>query len=240
MSDPKGGDVNPNVFPNAHLIWTPAQLKERLGDENLAILDLRPTHEVMGGIIPGATHLDIYGLGLSHTRPGYFEEFANLMRSQLALRGAGAKRTVVVYEETTGVRAARAFWLLDYLGHPDFHLLDGGIKAWRAAGYETTTEMEPPRAKSLRAEPRPQIFIGADDLNARLGQPGLVVLDTRADDEWLGENTRGGPRGGTIPGAIHLEWSKSLDEDGKFKPPDELAALFEGAGVTRDKAIVPF
>ena len=68
----------------------------------------------------------------------------------------------------------------------------------------------------------------------------MVVLDTRADDEWLGTNTRGGPRGGTIPGAVHLEWTQYLDEAGKFKSPRDLAALFEAAGVVRDKAIVPF
>ena len=227
-------------FPNRDLIWTPEDLHARLGDENLAILDVRPTHEVMGGIIPGAAHLDLYGVGLTHTRPGYFEEFINLMRSQFALRGVGTERTVVVYEETTGNRVARAFWLLEYIGHKDVHVLDGGMAAWRAAGYETTTEMHAPRPKSLKLVAWPEIFMSADDLNARLGDPNMVVLDTRADDEWLGTNTRGGPRGGTIPGAVHLEWTQYLDEAGKFKSPRELAALFESAGVVRDKAIVPF
>ena len=227
-------------FPNRDLIWTPEDLHARLGDENLAILDVRPTHEVMGGIIPGAAHLDLYGVGLTHTRPGYFEEFINLMRSQFALRGVGTERTVVVYEETTGNRVARAFWLLEYIGHKDVHVLDGGMAAWRAAGYETASEMRAPRPKSLKLVARPDIFMSADDLNARLGDPNMVVLDTRADDEWLGTNTRGGPRGGTIPGAVHLEWTQYLDEGGKFKSPRELAALFEAAGVVRDKAIVPF
>lgn len=227
-------------FPNRELIWTPEDLHARLGDENLAILDVRPTHEVMGGIIPGAAHLDLYGVGLTHTRPGYFEEFINLMRSQFALRGVGTERTVVVYEETTGNRVARAFWLLEYIGHKDVHVLDGGMAAWRAAGYETASEMRAPRPKSLKLVARPDIFMSADDLNARLGDPNMVVLDTRADDEWLGTNTRGGPRGGTIPGAVHLEWTQYLDEGGKFKSPRELAALFEAAGVVRDKAIVPF
>ena len=227
-------------FRNPDLIWTPENLHARLGDENLAILDVRPTHEVMRGIIPGAAHFDLYGVGLTHTRPGYFEEFINLMRSQFALRGAGGERTVVVYEEITGNRVARAFWLLEYIGHKDVHVLDGGMAAWRAAGYETTTEMRAPRPKSLKLVAQPEIFMSADDLNARLGDPNTVVLDTRADDEWLGTNTRGGPRGGTIPGAVHLEWTQYLDEAGKFKSPRELAALFEAAGVVRDKAIVPF
>lgn len=232
--------ADPDGFANGELIWSPEQLQARLGDENLVILDVRPTHMVMEGIIPGAAHFDLYGVHLAKTTPEPMALYIDMMRSQFGLRGVGMERTVVVYEEETGVRAARVFWLLEYFGHGDVHLLDGGIKAWRAAGYETVREMKPPKPHSLPITPREDIFISADDLNTKLNDPQLVVLDTRADDEWTGKNTRGGPRGGTIPGGVHLEWVNYLDEDGKFKKPAELAALFEGAGVTRDKMIVPF
>lgn len=232
--------ANPEGYANPELVWTPQQLKERLGDENLVVLDMRPSHLIMSGIIPGAAHFDLYGVHLAETTPELLSQYINMMRSQMGLRGVGMERTVVAYEEDSGIRAARAFWLLEYFGHSDVHVLDGGIKAWRAAGFETTQEMKAPKPHSLPIKPRAEIFISADDLNARLGEENLQVLDTRADDEWLGTNTRGGPRGGTIPGAVHLEWTNYLDEEGKFKPAAELAALFEGAGVTRDKAIVPF
>lgn len=229
-----------DAFPNGHLIWTPEQLEARLGDENLVLLDLRPAHHLMEGVIPGAAHLDLYAMGLTRTTPELFEEFVHLLRSQLGLRGVGMERTVVLYEEHTGIRAARAFWLLEYFGHEDVHVLDGGIEAWKAAGYEVVHEMQPPRPSRLRIVPRPEVFIGADALNAELGSDGLVVLDTRTDDEHYGRNKRGGPRGGTIPGAVHLEWVHYLDDAGRMKPPAELLALFERHGITRDKKIVPF
>jgi thiosulfate/3-mercaptopyruvate sulfurtransferase len=228
-------------FPNAHLLWSPAQLHARLGDERLALLDVRPSHEVMTGIIPGAAHLDLYGVGLTRTTPELFEEWVHLMRSLLGLRGVGMDKTVVLYEEhQTGIRAARAFWLLEYFGHGDVHVLDGGIRAWREDGYETTQEMAAPRPARLPIAPQAERFVSADDLHALLGQPDLLPLDTRTDDEHYGRNTRGGPRGGTIPGAVHLEWTNTLDERGRMKPAAELAALFERHGVTRDKRIVPF
>ncbi len=228
-------------FPNAHLLWSPQQLHERMGDERLVILDVRPTHEVLGGIIPGAAHLDLYGVGLTRTTPDVFEEWVHLMRSLLGLRGVGMERTVCVYEEhQTGIRASRAFWLLEYFGHADVHVLDGGYLAWREAGFETTQEMQPPRPARLPIEPQPGLFVSADDLNALLNDGDVVPLDTRTDDEYFGRNTRGGPRGGTIPGAVHLEWTHYLDGKGRLKPPAELLALFEGNGVTRDKRIVPF
>ena len=120
MSDTDG-------FVNGGLIWTPEELKAKLGDEYLVILDLRPTHLVMEGIIPGAAHFDLYGVHLANTEPEPQRLYIDMMRSQMGLRGVGMDRTVVAYEEDSGIRAARAFWLLEYFGHSDVHLLDGGI-----------------------------------------------------------------------------------------------------------------
>ena len=227
-------------YTNGDLIWTPELLNGRLGDENLVILDTRPGHLVIQGVIPGAVLFDHYRVYLASTQPEPLRLYNDMMCALLEMRGVGMDRTVVVYEEDSGMRAARTFWMLEYFGHTDVHLLDGGIKAWRAAGFETVQEMNPPKPHSLPITPRDEMFISADDLNAKLGDGDLVVLDTRSDDEWTGKNTRGGPRGGTIPGAVHLEWTNYLDEDGKFKSAAELTAMFEGAGVLRDKAIVPF
>jgi len=233
MSDTQG-------FPNGHLLWTAQQLHDRLGDENLVILDVRSTHQVVKGFIPGAAHLDVYGIGLTSTAGPLFEEFIHLLRSQLGMRGVGMDKTVLVYEERSGMRAARVFWLLEYMGHTDVHVLDGGIAAWEEAGYQTTLEMKAPRPHSLPITPQARLFISADDLAAKVRTGAVLPLDTRTDDEHYGRNTRGGPRGGTIPGAVHLEWTEYLDEAGRFKPAAELAQLFESNGVTRDKAIVPF
>jgi thiosulfate/3-mercaptopyruvate sulfurtransferase len=227
-------------YVNGDLLWTPEQLNARLGDEHLVILDVRPSHFIMGGIIPGAAHFDLYGVHMAETKPELLSQYMNMMRSQFGLRGIGPDRTVVIYAEEADMRAARAFWLLEYMGHSDAHVLDGGIKAWRAAGLETTQEMKAPRPHSFPMTTRDEIFISADDLHAKLKDPDLVVLDTRTDDEWLGKNTRGGPRGGTIPGAVHKEWVHYLDGEGRFKHAAELTELFESLGVMRDKAIVPF
>lgn len=225
-------------FPNAELIWTPQQLHARLGDSTLTLVDVRPTHEAMRGIIPGAAHFDLYGLGVTRTTPELFGEWVNMMRSQLALRGAGTDQTVVFYEGDSGMRAARGFWLMEYMGHKDVHVLDGGVKAWLDAGYELTQEMAAPKPHSLKMTLQEDLFISADQLNQRLGD--VVPLDTRSHDEHLGVNKRGGPRGGTIPGAAYVEYTEAVGDDGRFKAPAELLALYEAQGVLRDKAIVPF
>jgi len=142
--------ANP-LTPAGQVLWTPRQLQARLGDEKLALLDVRPSHEILSGVIPGAAHLDLYGLGLTRTTPELFEEWIHLMRSLLGLRGVGMDKTVLIYEEhQTGIRAARAFWLLEYFGHGDVHVLDGGIAAWRAAGLGTAQEMKAPKPAMAR------------------------------------------------------------------------------------------
>lgn len=227
-------------FPNGHLLITPQGLHARLDEPELTVLDVRPTHElVTHGWVPGAAHLDIYGLGVTRTTPEVFGAFTELMRSLFAMRGAAPGRTVVLCDGTSGVRAARGFWLLEYLGHEDVHVLDGGFEAWRAAGLPVSREMAAPRGHSFRPRPRPEIFIGADALRDRLDDPEWVVLDTRSDEEYTGRRVRAA-RGGAIPGAVHLEWVHYLDDGGRFKPAEALSELFARHGLSRDKPTVPY
>ncbi len=227
------------AFPNAHLIWTPQQLHARLGDSKLVILDVRPSHEIMQGVIQGAAHFDLYGIGLTHTAPAIWEEYVTMMRSLLGLRGVNLDKTVVVYEGTNAMRSGRAFWLLEYIGHKDVHLLDGGLKAWTAAGYPVVREMAEPHPASFKINLQPHLFIGAAELQAKLAKGEVVALDVRADDEHFGEKQRAA-RAGTIPGSVHLDYLRTVDAQGKFKPPAELEAMFQSAGLTKEKAIVPF
>ena len=66
-----------------------------------------------------------------------------------------------------------------------------------------------------------------------------MVIDTRSDAEYYGDAVRA-KRGGAIPGAVHLEWKQNLDKDGRYKPVDELRAMYEGAGVTPDREVVTY
>ena len=226
-------------YPSPDLLWSPAQLKARLGEPNLVVLDVRPSHELFSGVIPGAVHFDMYGIGLTTTAAPLWEEFCNLMRSLLGLRGVGNGKTVVLVETRTELRVARLFWLLEYFGVTPVHVLDGGMDAWRAAGFGTVAELAEPHASSFKISPRPELYMSANDLKERLSLGDVQPLDLRTDDEYFGRHKRAA-RAGAIPGAIHLEWTHFLDEHGRFKPASELAAVFQKAGITKEKAVVPY
>lgn len=226
-------------YTNPELLWTPAQLYNRLGDPNLVIIDVRAAATYAQGWIPGAVHFDLFGLSLNDTSPKPLAAFMWMIQHLFEQRGVNLDKTVVFYEGIAGMRAARGFWFLEYFGHTDVHVLDGGLNAWQTAGYPVTTEA--PRVREVQFQPRvhESLIISADDLHGVLGAGDLALLDTRTDDEFLAKSVRAA-RGGTIPGSVHLEWVHNLDADGAFKSAAELQAMYTAAGISPDKTVVSF
>ena len=203
------------------------------------IVDVRPAESFAQGHIPGAIHLDLWGFSLIDTDEAPRQAFLWMIHHVLEQRGISDARPVVVYEDSSGMRAARVFWFLEYFGHPDVRVLDGGLSAWLDAGRPVTRDAVAPRPVEWPAQPRTDRAAGWKDVALRLDSPGAVMLDTRSDDEYYGRVARA-KRGGAIPGAVHVEWTHNLDGDGAFKPLPELRAMYESAGITPDKEVIAY
>jgi thiosulfate/3-mercaptopyruvate sulfurtransferase len=187
-------------------------------------------------------HVDLWAVSLCDTDPAPMRAFFWMIVHVLETRGVSEKTPVVVYDSRSGLRAARAFWFLEYFGHPSARVLDGGYAAWVRAGLPLTGAAEAPQRADWRAGEPPQVghrVATWRDVAARLGHADAVLLDTRSDDEYCGAQVRA-KRGGAIPGAVHIEWTQNLGPDGTFKPADELRAVYENAGVTPDKDVVTY
>jgi thiosulfate/3-mercaptopyruvate sulfurtransferase len=247
-------------FVNPNLVWTPKQLRDRIGDrmgDDLVIIDTRPAPDFCAGHIEGAAHFDLYGLSLNDTRPEPLAAFIWTVAYLMEIRGVEYNKTVIFYEQNTGVRATRGFWFLEYLGHEDVHVLDGGITAWKGAGLPVTREAWPmygsapdikPKGGSRIARtgfskhlkrPVEERLATAQYLFDHLRDPDVKIHDARSDAEYYAEHVRAA-RGGTVPGSVHLEWLHFLGPDGALKPAAELREMLEGRGLTSDKEIVPF
>ena len=178
---------------------------------------MRPAENYCENHLPGAVHLDLFGISSVDTDPAPLKAFFWIIEHLLASRGVSNDVPVVVYDDTSGIRAARAFWFLEFFGHPDTRVLDGGYHAWvrnGAAGHAASGEAEADgldrharRGDSCRLARRAAIASA---------HPDAVILDTRSDGEYCGTNVRAA-RGGAIPGAVHLEWTNNLAPDGAFK-----------------------
>jgi thiosulfate/3-mercaptopyruvate sulfurtransferase len=211
------------------------------------VIDTRPAEDFANGRIPGALHLDLWAFSLNNTDPAPLESFLWMIAHVFAARGIDPSRPVVVYEETSGIRAARAFWFLEYFGHPDARMLDGGFAAWRRAALPIETERAgltagPPKTPSdwpERATTHRDRLATWRDVRDRIGASDTVILDTRTDEEHYGEVARA-KRGGSVPGAVHVEWTRNLTAEGAFKPAAELRTMYERAGVTPDRDVVTY
>jgi thiosulfate/3-mercaptopyruvate sulfurtransferase len=246
-------------FVNPDLAWTPQQLRERIGNrkgDDLVIIDTRPAPDYCAGHIEGAAHFDLYGISLNDTRSEALAAFIWTLAYLMEIRGVDYDKTVVFYESSTGFRAARGFWFLEYLGHEDVHILDGGIRAWMARGFPLTREAWPmfgsapdigPKAggrivrtgfsKHLK-KPVEGRLATAQYIVDHLKDPDVKIHDARTDGEYYGERVRAA-RGGTIPSSIHLEWVHFLGSDGALRPATELREMLAKRGLTPDKEIVP-
>ena len=153
--------------------------------------------------------------------------------------GITPERRVVVYEDDCGMRAARVYWLLEYLSHPNVQVLNGGLRAWMRAGLPLSTAVTTPKPSTWHGTPTPAAIASWRDVNARLGRPETAIIDTRSDDEYRGTVARA-KRGGAIPGAVHIEWTRNLNPDGTFKSAEALTAMYGDAGVTPDREVITY
>lgn len=246
-------------YKNPDLVWTPQQLRDRIGDrkgDHLVIIDARPAPDFCAGHIEGAAHFDLYGVSLTDTRPEALAAFTWMLAYLMEIRGVEYDRTVVFYEHNSGIRAARGFWFLEYLGHDDVHILDGGITAWKDAGLPLTREawlmfgsapdigpkggsriVRTGFTKHLKAPVEGRLATAQYILD-HLNDHEVKIHDARTDAEYYGEHVRAA-RGGTVPGAVHLEWVHFVGPDGGLRPAAELRDMLEGRGLTPDKEIVP-
>lgn len=203
------------------------------------ILDLRPPEAYTAGHIPGAIHVDLWGVSLIDTDPAPLKAFMWMIEHVLAAHGVDGATPVIVYDEQSGIRAARAFWFLEYFGHPSVRVLDGGFNAWAAGGFDITRDAGPPPQSDWMGLRRGETIATWRDVRAALRKNTSVILDTRSDGEYCGTTVRA-RRGGAIPGAVHIEWTRNLTSEGRFKPAAELRRMYEDAGVTPDREVITY
>ncbi|WP_419737335.1 sulfurtransferase [Pseudomonas sp. COR18] len=225
-------------MPLAQLI-SPQQLAERQARPGLVILDCRFALEdpdygqrsYAEGHIEGAHFADLErdlsgpvtrGVTGRHPLP----EPAVLVE-RLQAWGISADSDIALYDDGPGMYAARAWWLLAWLGKRDgVFLLDGGLKAWHAAGLPLSLNPPPSGRGTFSDSADPSLLITAEQLQQRLGQPSMTLLDARALPRFRGEVEPIDPVAGHIPGAQCAAFNDNLGADGRFLPADQLKQRF--------------
>jgi thiosulfate/3-mercaptopyruvate sulfurtransferase len=229
-------------YANPQLVVSPGELARILdapaGTPPL-LLDLRPPDAYTAGHIAGAIHIDLWGVSLIDTDPAPLKAFMWMIEHVLAVHGVDAATPIVVYDQQSGVRAARAFWFLEYFGHPSVRLLDGGFNAWIAEDLPVTREAGPARNSDWTGLRLDHTLATWREVREAVEKGDAVILDARTDGEYTGSTVRA-RRGGAVPGAVHIEWTRNLTPSGDYKPAAELKRMYEDAGVTPDREVIAY
>lgn len=202
-------------------------------DVRWALGDPHGAEHYRAGHLPGAVYVDLDTELAGPHEPGAGRHpLPPVDRLQAAARrwGLGRGRAVVVYDNSGGLAAGRAWWLLRWAGVADVRILDGGLAAWRAAGYaEETGEARPGPPGDVVLSGGHLPTLTADEA-AALPATG-TLLDARAGERYRGEVEPIDPRAGHIPGAVSAPTSENLQAGVPlFKTPEQLRERF--AGVT--------
>jgi thiosulfate/3-mercaptopyruvate sulfurtransferase len=226
------------------LISAPALAAELAGNPAPVVLDARwrlagppGIDSYRQGHLPGAVFTDLDrdlagppGAGGRHPLP-------DPAAFQAAMRAAGVSRDrpVVLYDDSDAMAAARGWWMLRYFGHPDVRVLDGGYRAWTAAGLPVTVDEPVPAPGDFTAEPGhlPVLDAAAAQATARSG----LLLDARAGERYRGETEPVDPVAGHIPGAVSAPTAANANPDGTFRDPAELAVRFTALGAVPEADI---
>ena len=165
----------------------------------------------------------------------------------LSQSGIGPDTTIVLYGDNNNWFAAWAYWQLKLFGLRDVRILNGGRKYWLDNGLPVTTDVPSYQPTGIQlGDPDFTFRAFRDDVLPRVGDSTLALVDVRSPAEFNGEviappgMSETAQRAGHIPGAASIPWAQTAREDGTFKSREELAALYEGKGITADKDIIAY
>jgi thiosulfate/3-mercaptopyruvate sulfurtransferase len=230
--------VSRNRLP---LVVEPDELQATLDDDHILVVDLSQAQHHHQAHIPGAVHVDYARIVSAKPPVMGLLPTAEQLSALFSSLGLTAETHVVAYDNEGGGRAARLLWTLEVAGHAHYSLLNGGFNAWRGEDHPTDTRLTDRVAMPYSVHLHSEACANKDYIRTHLHDQATCLLDCRSPAEYAGQDLRA-RRGGHIPGAVNIEWTRALDPQRhlRLKETAELAALYQQAGVTPDKQIITY
>ena len=233
-----------NGYARPELLVETDWLRDHLDDPGLRIVDCDEWPIYRRAHIPGSVGLPVFHY-IKH--PDFPDPplvmppdpFANLMQRL----GISNDTLVIAYDGFGGLHGARLWWVLNYYGHENVKVLNGGWSKWLDEGGSAAYQVPTPPTGDFAVPTENQNLNCTVDYGiGRVGNPDTLFLDVRSDEEWDGSNDRGNKRAGRVPGSVHLEWLNFVTNDTHrtIKPAGELRTILEEHGITPDKEVIPY
>lgn len=200
--------------------------KKLIANPNTVLVSTRPAADYAKVHIRNAVHVDINALASTTDPKGILKSPADLAKI-LGEKGLDPAKKIIIYDTGSNKAAGRLYWVLKYLGFNDVVILNGHMQAWRTARGPVTNAATKVSPATFTPKVNAKIF--ADKAYVKSKLKSAVIVDVRDDSE-VAE--------GMIPGAKHLQYKNVINDNGTLKSKEELQALFNGAGITKDKEVI--
>jgi thiosulfate/3-mercaptopyruvate sulfurtransferase len=227
-----------SAYARPELLVDTVWLQAHLADPQVRIVDLRP-RGYSDGHIPGAVWLDNNAIRIANRPPTFLptaEEFQDLM----ARLGISNTTRVIAYDERGGIYAARLWWILNYYGHSNVALLDGGWTKWTAETRPTDAATPSPARTQFIVRPGTVKVATADDVRAAINTR-VKLIDARTQAEIDGKDLRGIRRAGYIESSIPVYWEDTLDAKTRaFKSAPEIRQLYRDRGIQPADEVITY
>ena len=240
-------------------IVTTEWLEDHLDDPTVRVVDIRgyvstkpdgpgvevatyrgAPEEYRAGHIPGAVSIDwtVDIVDLDDPIPAQIAD-AERFAAAMSERGIGDDTHVIAVDHQGGQFATRLWWALRYYGHDNVSVLDGGWNRWMEEDGPVSTEAPQHPPATFTPKVCPDWRATAEQVMARRDETGLVLIDARDLGQFNGTRRRG-PRGGHIPGAIHLPRELFFAEGGGFRPVEEVRQELAERSITPDRPVIAY
>lgn len=213
-------------------------------NKNSVVIDIRPAVKYTLGHIPGAFNMwrpDMEPKDKRYGEIGGMRASREELAQELSKMGANEDTTIILTGELDDLRL---WWLLDMYGHKNLKVIDGGLDAWKNAGFDTTmrsTSNPAPSNYKFSAPTDKDTLADLAEVKMAIDNPDYVILDTRDPGEFDGSDLKKGAfKKGRIPTDYFINWKKALNSDGTFKSAEELQKLYAAEGITSEKNVINY
>jgi len=228
---------------NTMLVST-AWLAEHLKDANLVVLAVGNQEDYDKGHIPGSLFVSYHDTHLMQAPNGLSVELPPMadLEAVFGKLGVTNDSRIVLYPIKDAFSwATRIYLTLDAMGLArQSAILDGGFLTWSKEGRPATTEVRAVTPGKVTTCQQADVITTLDDVKANVKHAGVDIIDARNTEYYTGQSKPGDQRIGHIPGATSIPFTSLMDDQGKWKSPEAMAAIFSGAGIKHGDKIIAY
>lgn len=229
-------------YTRPELLIETEEFAKAMNQPNVRLIDAVDPASYQRAHIPGAVNVFYLDLAKIEDRKKNGQPLSNAESEKIfGEAGIDANTQVVVYDGGEGPSASGVWFVLEFFGHKNVKVLNGGFRKWLAEGRPVTQDTPKIEKKKFEAKAHPDKVVTREWVEKNLREKNVVIVDTRSFNEYIGKDVRpGASRGGHLPGAVHLEWTKFSDKVNTFKAAPDLEKALSQRGITKDTRVVTY